>query len=1595
MALAFTACDEGTPPPVEPPPPPTPVGTISGSVTIEGTAAAGITATLSSGATTTTGSGGNFAFSGVEAGTYTVTISGFPEDATFAQVTQSATIATDGQNVQLNFAGEYVRSSAVVGSVVAADAMMSGGDGQPETLAGVTVTLDGEHAMGETMETDMSGGFAFTGLRAGTYTVTISDFPEDVSFETVSVEVEVEVGEVGQADFTGHYIRTSAVEGQVIIDGEGLAAVTVTLIGGPAEENFTMMTDADGMYRFEDLRPGDYTVSISDFDTRDYEFAATSQDVSVDLDETGTVSFTGVLLRTSSISGRVSVEGMGLDGIAVTLSGGDTTRTEMTADGGQFAFAGLAAGDYTVTIAVDNPAYVFGEMSKAVTVGDDDSQIVPFDGQHARTASVSGQFFIDELNKNNMMDAGEHPLPAPDVQVVLVGPGVNQQTSSQTGPDGSFMFSGLRAGVYQLVVPIDATVAAALAAEDVAYGGEGAGYPVTLGVGEAKSQNIPFDITHTTVNFSVSLKSGEEMGDALPGASVQLYGTGNAMVGSGMTGDDGSVAIKVARAMTSGNMVNAGVSAEGYDVADGMTAVSWDPQMRATSGSNSNDIVNLNVDVSINGRTVETGHPDSGQPLAGWAISVMVGDAAVADAPAKLDAEGMASLKTTVESVPATFTFAVADDQENELDGGESYEGSGGTYVHDGLSLAGTVDADDPMVVTYTTQTLKVFVHHEVDQAHGYTGNVGHGDTRKSGLVDLRVVRPGTGSLTRSLSGWDGEDNTSDDKKGGYTFKHLPVDEDIVVLADARDGYKLLAPHRLDTYRNFDDNGVAGSAFGDHGGWGHTVMLCPLQATDPTGQDFDECGSFAVVATHDVSVTVSKMRVRMAASGSGFNAADPSSTNQPDITVSLTPVEGKNLAGEGESFTSTTKNKGAHDFGAMAAGTYEVGVPEGWRGMSGEESAASAFSPLDGDVELTVTPTTATVYGVVRAKAPQDPTEPGLANVTVAVGDKTTQTDDAGRYIISDITAGKVTVKATRAGYPDAKNEFASLAANTVTRSDFDLSGSNNTVTISGRVTEQGTDNGIEGVVITVDGSAPLNAATAGDNAGKLVTGDDGTYEAIVNATDPTTDPTVEVKPTAAGWNFIPASLPVSGINGGTNVNFQGWKTTKITGMVLGVMPFGATTRPPMADVVVTATWQGVAPGKGTVTTKADGIFVFDVPTLAGSVEITAAPVAEAKLSPTRADYPRVRDAARYVWFDPPSNRPGGSVVFIPGQPTVHFGSFTAQSVQPRITKVERVAVKDAFEGDVTASAVSPNAAGRTAATHSNATGFLLVRGEPTDTIKVTWAYETRNPYATSSPTAAANAYSADNTGVDATGAAANNNPTAVGAGVAPVLGVRDEAVPPAWTSTAATTRLSAKTATTGTTVSHTRTTTLVIPDANDLYYDEIDLRIGNAVVDANGTARTNAVALSVAVGKAGVDNTVSELSARVAPPPAGTPENHHLIDATWKASGSPQMEQRVALWVGGLGVDNDEEGWLIVPTAALTITRSTTFGGTFARWSMADINLSTVDDTDASWITENLGVAVLNLDRVDLLNASRLLVQTRAHSADDWQSVAVDISGR
>jgi hypothetical protein len=84
-------------------------GTIGGVVTIDGAGAPGVTVAMSNGSTATTGATGAFLFTRVQAGAYTVSISGFPSDVSFTATTQAAVLTTAGQVVAVNFAGARIQ----------------------------------------------------------------------------------------------------------------------------------------------------------------------------------------------------------------------------------------------------------------------------------------------------------------------------------------------------------------------------------------------------------------------------------------------------------------------------------------------------------------------------------------------------------------------------------------------------------------------------------------------------------------------------------------------------------------------------------------------------------------------------------------------------------------------------------------------------------------------------------------------------------------------------------------------------------------------------------------------------------------------------------------------------------------------------------------------------------------------------------------------------------------------------------------------------------------------------------------------------------------------------------------------------------------------------------------------------------------------------------------------------------------------------------------------------------------------------------------------------------------------------------------------
>jgi len=238
VAMPLTACDEDddTTTPIAPV---IITGTVSGTVSIEGTGVAGVSVSLvgSSSQTATTSSSGGYTFTGVEGGSYGVAISGVPADATFATTSATTSITTQGQTVTVDFSGSYIRTSAIAGQVMV--------DGMG--LAGIAVTATGAEGASSAV-TDNGGNYSFSGLRGGDYTIAISNVPVAYTFATVSNAVTVGTGEAKIVSFFGvEVVTVDPVTASVVIKSvtffNGVAEVPVNPAAVAGQINVTLEID--------------------------------------------------------------------------------------------------------------------------------------------------------------------------------------------------------------------------------------------------------------------------------------------------------------------------------------------------------------------------------------------------------------------------------------------------------------------------------------------------------------------------------------------------------------------------------------------------------------------------------------------------------------------------------------------------------------------------------------------------------------------------------------------------------------------------------------------------------------------------------------------------------------------------------------------------------------------------------------------------------------------------------------------------------------------------------------------------------------------------------------------------------------------------------------------------------------------------------------------------------------------------------------------------------------------------------------------------------------------------------------------------------
>ena len=119
-----------------------------------------------------------------------------------------------------------------------------------------------------------------------------------------------------------------SISGQVSIEGQGIDGVTVSLSTGASTS-----TAGGGRFFFTNVEAGSHTVTISNLPS-DASFSATAQPTTITTaGQTAFVNFSGTYIRTASIIGSVTVEGDGLGGVTVRISGVADQATQTDATG--------------------------------------------------------------------------------------------------------------------------------------------------------------------------------------------------------------------------------------------------------------------------------------------------------------------------------------------------------------------------------------------------------------------------------------------------------------------------------------------------------------------------------------------------------------------------------------------------------------------------------------------------------------------------------------------------------------------------------------------------------------------------------------------------------------------------------------------------------------------------------------------------------------------------------------------------------------------------------------------------------------------------------------------------------------------------------------------------------------------------------------------------------------------------------------------------------------------------------------------------------------------------------------------------------------
>ncbi len=330
---------------------------------------------------------------------------------TIASVVSSPAIGADDRHSVYVGASDGCVYAFYDGPRIAGKVELAADNGTLTPLRSVMLTMTSEFTDEVRVTyTGTDGTYSFPGVENFTYTVTPSKlgyiFREE--FELATVKFDRDVENVNFIAFTG-----ATVKGKVIDEtGVALSGVTVVLEGRETGYKDDTTTDSNGEFTFDSLNADTYTATPS---LDGYGFTPSSQ--SLTIDDSNVFSVTPIEFDDEfeavfgfQISGRVfstaSGEGEenGIANISISLSGNGQIQTDQTDALGNYSFAGLDEGTYTVTPSTAGTAYTFLPESREVIIDLSNADNVNF--QVSTGISISGKIIHSDNESTASVSVG-------------------------------------------------------------------------------------------------------------------------------------------------------------------------------------------------------------------------------------------------------------------------------------------------------------------------------------------------------------------------------------------------------------------------------------------------------------------------------------------------------------------------------------------------------------------------------------------------------------------------------------------------------------------------------------------------------------------------------------------------------------------------------------------------------------------------------------------------------------------------------------------------------------------------------------------------------------------------------------------------------------------------------------------------------------------------------------------------------------------------------------------------------------------------------------------------------------------------------------